>query len=40
MYIVFGNEIIDSSEIKIAIEDNSNFMVEKDMTKGTKEKIH
>ncbi|HSQ89815.1 hypothetical protein [Romboutsia sp.] len=36
MYIVFGNEIIDSSEIKIAIEDNSNFIVEKDMTKGTK----
>ena len=36
MYIVFGNEIIDSSEIKMAIEDNSNFIVEKDMTKGTK----
>lgn len=36
MYIVFGNEIIDSSEIKIAIEDNSSFIVEKDMTKGTK----
>ncbi len=36
MYIVFGNEIIDSSEIKTAIEDNSNFIVEKDMTKGTK----
>ena len=36
MYIVFGNEIIDSGEIKIAIEENSSFMVEKDMTKGTK----
>jgi hypothetical protein len=36
MYIVFGNEIIDSSEIKIAIEENSSFIVEKDMTKGTK----
>lgn len=36
MYIVFGNEIIDSSEIKTAIEDNSSFIVEKDMTKGTK----
>lgn len=36
MYIVFGNEIIDSSEIKTAIEDNSRFTVEKDMTKGTK----
>ena len=36
MYIVFGNEIIDSSEIKTAIEENSSFIVEKDMTKGTK----
>lgn len=36
MYIVFGNEIIDSSEIKVAIEDNSEFKVEKDMTKGSK----
>ena len=36
MYVVFGNEIIDSSEIKTAIEDNSIFIVEKDMTKGTK----
>lgn len=36
MYIVFGNEIIDSSEIKDMIESNSNFKVDKDMTKGTK----
>lgn len=36
MYIVFGNEIIDSSEIKVAIEENSEFIVEKDMTKGSK----
>ncbi|HSQ33802.1 MAG TPA: hypothetical protein VLM81_02795 [Peptostreptococcaceae bacterium] len=36
MYVVFGNEIIDSSEIKRAIEENSSFIVEKDMTKGTK----
>ena len=36
MYIVFGNEIVDSSEIKDMIEDNSEFIVEKDMTKGTK----
>jgi hypothetical protein len=36
MYIVFGNEIIDSNEIKTAIEGNSIFIVEKDMTKGTK----
>lgn len=36
MYIVFGNEIIDSSEIKVLIEENSEFIVEKDMTKGSK----
>lgn len=36
MYIVFANEIIDSSEIKDMIESNSNFKVDKDMTKGTK----
>ncbi|MBO3446167.1 hypothetical protein [Clostridium sp. CCUG 7971] len=36
MYIVFGNEIIDSIEIKVAIEENSEFIVEKDMTKGSK----
>lgn len=36
MYIVFGNEIVDSSEIKDMIEENSEFIVEKDMTKGTK----
>ena len=28
MYIVFGNEIIDSSEIKDIIENNSDFNVE------------
>ena len=36
MYIVFGNEIIDSSEIKDIIENNSDFNVEKDLTKGSK----
>ncbi len=36
MYIVFGNEIVDSNEIKVLIEDNSEFNVDKDMTKGTK----
>ena len=36
MYIVFGNEIIDSSEIKYIIENNSDFNVEKDLTKGSK----
>src|SRR5699024_6098675 len=33
---VFGNEIIDSSEIKDIIENNSDFNVEKDLTKGSK----
>ena len=36
MYIVFGNEIIDSGEIKDMIEANSSFIVEKDLTKGSK----
>ena len=36
MYIVFGNEIIDSSEIKDIIENNSDYNVEKDLTKGSK----
>ena len=36
MYIVFGNEIIDSSEIKDIIENNSDFNVEKDLTKESK----
>ena len=36
MYIVFGNEIINSSEIKDIIENNSDFNVEKDLTKGSK----
>lgn len=36
MYIVLGDEIIDSEEIKQLIEDEIPFKVEKDMTKGTK----
>lgn len=36
MYIVFGNEIVDSAEIGVTIEENSDFKVEKDMSKGTK----
>lgn len=36
MYIVFGNEIVDSTEIGVSIEDNSDFVVEKDLSKGTK----
>lgn len=36
MYIIFGEEIVDSEEIKGIIEDNSDFIVDRDMCKGTK----
>ncbi|MCR6515458.1 MULTISPECIES: hypothetical protein [Clostridium] len=36
MYIVFGNEIMDTKDIKKTIEDNTEFKVLKDMSKGTK----
>lgn len=36
MYIVFGNNIVDSKEIKEAIEANTKFKVVKDMSKGSK----
>ena len=36
MYIVFGNEIVDSEEIKQIIEQESPFTVDKDMSKGSK----
>lgn len=36
MYIVFGNEIMDTKDIKKVIEDNTEFKVLKDMSKGTK----
>lgn len=36
MYVVFGDEIVDSEELKETIQENSDFMVEKDLTKGTK----
>ncbi|MGL5330874.1 MAG: hypothetical protein ACRDD7_16520 [Peptostreptococcaceae bacterium] len=36
MYVIFGNEIIDSEEIKEIIIENSDFIVEKDLSKGTK----
>jgi len=36
LYIVFGNEIVDSEEIKDTIQYNSDFVVEKDLTKGSK----
>ena len=36
MYIIFGEEIVDSEEIKDLIEENSDFKVDRDMCKGTK----
>lgn len=36
MYVIFGEEIVDSEEIRKVIEENSNFKVERDMCKGTK----
>lgn len=36
MYVIFGEEIVDSEEIRRIIEENSNFKVERDMCKGTK----
>lgn len=36
MYIIFGEEIVDSEELKGIIEENSDFVVDRDMCKGTK----
>lgn len=36
MYIIFGEEIVDSEEIREIIEENSDFRVDRDMCKGTK----
>jgi hypothetical protein len=36
MYIVFGNEVMDTKEMKERIEANSDFKVVKDMSKGSK----
>ncbi|ASW43049.1 hypothetical protein [Clostridium isatidis] len=36
MYIAFGRTILDTEEIKNKIEENSEFKVVKDMSKGTK----
>lgn len=36
MYILFGNEIIDSEEIKSLIGNESSFRVDKDLSKGSK----
>ncbi|MEG1411867.1 MAG: hypothetical protein RSD36_18710 [Terrisporobacter sp.] len=36
MYILFGNEIVDSEEIKAMIEEETPFRVDKDLSKGSK----
>lgn len=36
MYVVFGDEIVDSEELREEIQENSDFIIEKDLTKGTK----
>lgn len=36
MYIAFGRTVLDTEEIKNKIEENSEFKVVKDMSKGTK----
>lgn len=36
MYVAFGNQIVDSKDIKEIIETNSEFKVVKDMSKGSK----
>ena len=36
MYVIFGTEIVDSEELKDIIISNSDFVVEKDLSKGTK----
>lgn len=36
MYIAFGNRVLDSKDIKSIIEDNTEFKVIKDMSKGSK----
>ena len=36
MYIAFGNRVVDSMDIKNTIEENTEFKVIKDMSKGSK----
>ena len=36
MYIAFGNRVLDSNDIKKLIEENTEFKVIKDMSKGSK----
>ncbi|ERI93771.1 hypothetical protein HMPREF1982_01534 [Clostridiales bacterium oral taxon 876 str. F0540] len=36
MYVLFGNNVVDSKEMEETIESNSEFKVVKDMSKGSK----
>lgn len=36
MYVLFGNNVVDSKDVKETIEANSEFKVVKDMSKGSK----
>lgn len=36
MYLAFGKRVLDSEELKKTIEENSEFKIVKDMSKGTK----
>lgn len=36
MYMIFGEDILDSEEIRDIVEKNSDFTVDRDMCKGTK----
>lgn len=36
MYIVFGDKVVDSKEMRELIEENSDFKVVKDMSRGSK----
>ena len=36
MYVAFGNRVVDSMDMKKLIEDNTEFKVIKDMSKGSK----
>lgn len=36
MYIAFGNRVVDSDDVKNVIEENTEFKVIKDMSKGSK----
>lgn len=36
MYVVFGDEVLDSLEVFDVINEKTNFVVEKDLTKSTK----